>query len=190
MVPDYESVIVSILDWLESHNGHQSDLSRIGLYGWSFGSYLSLRAAAYDKRIGCVIGHGALGYLDIRLAKKSGPIWLRDLMHVYGMDSVDEAETLIPEVDIKKTPAIGQPLLIIQGGEDRILNQPWFQKDYILDWARGEKDVKYYPDGDHCCSNYFDEVIPFAIDWLDKHLNRREANAPVATAAGYSEKKI
>ena len=171
MVPDYENVITTIIDWLESHNDYRIDLSRVGLYGWSFGSYLALRAAAYDRRIGCVIGHGALGYLNINLAQKSGPIWLRDLMHVFGVGSIEEARILLPEIDIKKVPALDRPLLVIQGGEDLVINQPWFQKDYILDWARGDKDLKYYPDGDHCCSNYFDEVIPYAIDWFTRRLD-------------------
>jgi hypothetical protein len=42
--------------------------------------------------------------------------------------------------------------------------------DYFMEWAVGEKELKYYPDGEHICANYLDEVLPYAIDWLRKHL--------------------
>ena len=49
---------------------------------------------------------------------------------------------------------------------DKIRNRE--QVECIMDWAIGEKELKYYPDGEHCCANYFDEVIPYSIDWLRK----------------------
>jgi hypothetical protein len=33
-------------------------------------------------------------------------------------------------------------------------------------------DFVFYPDGGHVCANYLDEVIPYTIDWLIKHLGR------------------
>jgi len=38
--------------------------------------------------------------------------------------------------------------------------------------AAGEKELKFYPDGEHVCANYLDEVLPYATDWLKKHLTR------------------
>jgi len=39
-----------------------------------------------------------------------------------------------------------------------------------MDWAIGEKELKSYPKGKHCCGNFLDEVVPYSIDWLRKHL--------------------
>jgi hypothetical protein len=39
-----------------------------------------------------------------------------------------------------------------------------------MEWAVGEKELKYYPDGEHCCVNYKDEVNPYINDWFRKHL--------------------
>ena len=47
---------------------------------------------------------------------------------------------------------------------------PKDQVDYFMDWAVGEKELKWYPLGEHCCANYFDEVIPYSIDWFRKKL--------------------
>jgi hypothetical protein len=35
------------------------------------------------------------------------------------------------------------------------------------------KELKFYPDGEHVCANYLDEVIPYTIDWFIKHVGRR-----------------
>ncbi len=44
----------------------------------------------------------------------------------------------------------------------------------FMGWAVGEKELKYYPDGDHVCANYMDGVIPYSIDWLKKRLAKQD----------------
>ena len=39
-----------------------------------------------------------------------------------------------------------------------------------MNWAVGEKELKYYPEGEHCCINYLDEIRPYINDWFRKHL--------------------
>ncbi len=39
-----------------------------------------------------------------------------------------------------------------------------------MEWAVGEKELKYYPEGEHVCANYLDETDAYTIDWLKKHL--------------------
>jgi hypothetical protein len=34
------------------------------------------------------------------------------------------------------------------------------------------KELKFYPDGEHVCANYLDEIIPYTTDWFIKHLGR------------------
>ncbi len=46
--------------------------------------------------------------------------------------------------------------------------------DCFMGWAVGEKELKYYPDGDHACANYMDGVIPYSIDWLKKRLAKQD----------------
>jgi hypothetical protein len=31
--------------------------------------------------------------------------------------------------------------------------------DYFMEWASGEKELRFYPDGEHVCANYLDEVF-------------------------------
>jgi len=170
MIPDYESVISTIIDWFEKNNEYDIDLRRIGASGWSFGGYLAPRVAAFEKRILCAVSNGGLGYLRTDMVRKANPIWVRDLLHVTGFKNTEEAKAAWDNIDIKEAPPLDRPLLIIQSGKDRVVPQSKEQVDYIMDWAVGEKELKWYPDGEHCCANYFDEVIPYSIDWLRKHL--------------------
>ena len=88
---------------------------------------------------------------------------------VYWVSS-EEAKEWLGKIDIKHAPPLDRPLLIIHGGKDVVVPNPKDQVDCIMNWAAGEKELRYYPDGEHCCANYFDEVIPYSIDWLRKHL--------------------
>ena len=172
MIPDYEKAVSSIIDWFEQNNKYSINLKKIGASGFSFGGYLAPRAAAFDKRISCAIGNGGVGYITTEMAGRVNPVWVRDLLHVTGFKSVAEAKAAASEIDIKTAPRLDRPLLIIHGGKDIVVPNPREQVDYVMDWAVGDKELKWYPDGEHCCANYFDEVIPYSIDWFKKHLFR------------------
>src|SRR4030042_2476084 len=151
LIPDYEKVVSAIIDWFEKNNDYKIDLSRIGTCGMSLGGYLSPRSAAFDKRISCAVGNGGFGYLNLKTKPRGiNPMIVREFLYMTGFESVEEAGASWGEIDIKEAPRLDRPLLFIQGG----------------------KELKYYPDGEHCCGNYMDEVIPLIIDWLQKHLNK------------------
>ena len=170
MIPDYEKAVNAIIDWFEQNKANEIDLKKIGISGWSFGGYLAPRAAAFDRRICCAIGNGGVGYITEEMSRKVNPIWAKDLLYVTGLKSVAEARDAWNEIDIRKAPPLDRPLLIFHGGKDIVVPRPREQVDYIMNWAIGEKELKWYPDGEHCCANYFDEVIPYSIDWFSKHL--------------------
>jgi len=170
MIPDYEKAVSAIIDWLEKNNKYDIDLKRIGASGFSFGGYLAPRAAAFDKRISCAVGNGGVGFIKLDMTKRVNPIWVKDLLYVTGFKSIEEAKDNWGDIDIRKAPPLERPLLIIHGGKDVVVPNPKEQVDYIMDWAVGEKELKWYPDGEHCCANYFDEVLPYSLDWFRKHL--------------------
>ena len=170
MIKEYEKVVSTIIDWFENNTNYNINIKKIGTYGMSYGGYLSPRVAAYEKRISCAVGNGGLGYLKEK-PKKMNPIWIRDLLHVTGHKKINDVISEWKELDIKKIPPLDRPLLFIQGGMDKLIPEPKKQADYIMDWATGEKELKFYPDGEHCCVNYLDEIIPYTIDWLIKILS-------------------
>jgi alpha-beta hydrolase superfamily lysophospholipase len=165
LIPDYEKAVSAIIDYLEKNNKYHIDLKRIGVEGWSLGGYLAPRAAAFDRRISCAVGNGGPGYLPREIAN---PIYAREILYMTGLKNLEGLETKWEQFDLKKVPPLDRPLLVIHGGEDKIL--PVEHAHYIMEWAVGEKELKYYPDGEHCCVNYKDEVYPYVNDWFRKHL--------------------
>jgi len=173
LIPNYHSAVSTIIDYFEQNTQYNIDTSKIATIGWSLGGYLSARAAAFDKRINCAVANGTFGYLNLKLVKKTIPIYFREMLYITGLDTIEEIEAKFGQIDIMQAPLLDRPLLLFQGGKDKIIRQPKQQADYIMKWATNEKELKYYPNGEHCCANYLDEVIPYTIDWLNKHLNKR-----------------
>jgi len=159
----------AIIDWFERNNTYGINLGRIATLGFSLGGYLSPRVAAFNKRITCAVGNGGFGFLDT-VPKKINPIWLRDFLYITGCENVEQLRATWGRLDIRDAPPLDRPLLYFQGGKDILIPRPKEQADYIMNWAVGEKELKYYPDGEHCCVNYLDEVYPYTFDWLRKHL--------------------
>ena len=65
---------------------------------------------------------------------------------------------------------LDRPLLVFHSGKDRLIPHGKEHADCFMEWAAGERELRFYPDGEHICANYLDEVLPYTIDWLRKHL--------------------
>jgi alpha-beta hydrolase superfamily lysophospholipase len=168
LIPDYEKAVSTIIDYFEKNNRYKIDLTRIGVEGWSLGGYLAPRAAAFDKRICCAVGNGGPGFFPRELV--ANPISAREILYMTGLKNLEGLKTELEQFDIKKAPPLDRSLLIFHSGKDRLIPNGKEHADYFMDWAVGEKELKYYPDGEHCCVNYMDEVHPYINDWLRKHL--------------------
>lgn len=167
---DYESAVSAIIDWFEAHNTYGLDLTRIGTLGWSLGGYLSPRAAAFDTRICCAIGSGGPAHArDFSNIMTVNPLLLKGIPHLVGAETYQEALARF-DIDITTAPPLDRPLLIFHSGNDKLIPHGKDHADDFMDWAVGEKDLQYYPEGVHVCANYLDETDVYMIDWLKKTL--------------------
>lgn len=170
LIPDYEKVVSTIIDWLGENDKYHLNLSKIGTVGWSLGGYLAPRAAAFDQRICCAIGSGGPAFDDfLKNKNKVNPLLLKGIPHLAGAETYEEALKMI-DFNINSAPPMDRPLLIFQSGADRLIPDGREHARVFLDWAIGEKESIFYPDGDHVCSNYLDETDGHMIDWLRKNL--------------------
>jgi len=165
IIPDYEKTISTIINWFEENNKYNIDLKKIATYGISLGGYFSFRAAALDKRICCAVVISGPGYFPTLSELKKIK---RGLFYITGANSLKEVTSLWGEISVKEVPQFDRPLLLIYGEEDKLF--PIEHAYYIMDWTIGEKELKSYPEGKHACINFLDEVVPYSIDWLRKHL--------------------
>jgi alpha-beta hydrolase superfamily lysophospholipase len=167
---DYHRAVTAIIDWFERHNAHQLDLSRIATLGFSLGGYLAPVCAAYDRRICCTVGNSGFARIGgLSGAKKLNPIWQRGVNYLTGCERFEDAVRNF-DLDINSAPVLDRPLLFFHAGKDEVMPTPKKQADAFMEWARGEKDLQYYPEAEHCTVDYLDEVFPYIVDWLQRHL--------------------
>ncbi|MCP4133036.1 MAG: alpha/beta hydrolase [bacterium] len=167
---DYEKVVSAVIDWFEKNNKYTINLKKIATVGFSLGGYLAPLAAAHDRRICCTVGNSGFAAIGgVRGAKKLNPIWQRGINYMTGCEDFEEAVKNF-DLDITRAPRLDRPLLFFHAGKDEVMPSPKKQADTFMDWAVGEKELRFYPHGEHCTVNYLDEVFPYIIDWLKKHL--------------------
>jgi alpha-beta hydrolase superfamily lysophospholipase len=172
MIPDYHAAVTAVLDWLEQTHGQHIDMRRIGAIGFSMGGFFAPLAAAYDHRIACAVGNGGPANLRFLLPQsRASPILLRGFPHAAGTPNLAQAVERL-DYDIARAPPLDRPMLIQHSGRDRIIPEGRAHAEAFMAWAVGEKELQFYPDGEHVCANYLDEVLPYAIDWLSRRLDR------------------
>ena len=166
----YESVS-TIIDWLFEHNEqYKINLKKIATVGFSLGGHLAPLSAAHDKRICCTVGNSGFAQIGgIEGAKKLNPIWQRGINFMTGFDNFEEAVQHF-DLDITKAPPLECPLLFFHAGRDEVMPTPKKQADTFMAWAKGEKELKYYPEAEHCTVDRLDEVFPYIVDWLKKQM--------------------
>jgi alpha-beta hydrolase superfamily lysophospholipase len=167
---DYHPVVSAIIDWFEAHNNHRLDLERVATVGFSLGGYLAPVCAAHDRRVSCAVGNSGFARIGgLAGAKKLNPIWQRGVSYMTGCEDFEEAVRRF-DLDITRAPSLDRPLLFFHAGRDEVMPEPKQQADAFMEWASGEKELVYYPDAEHCTVDYLDEVFPYIVDWLQRHL--------------------
>ena len=169
-MPNYEKAVSTIIDWFENNNPYDLDLRRIAIAGFSLGGFLAPWCAAHDQRICCAVGNSGFARIGgVEGARKLNPIWQRGVMYMTGCDDFGEAVKRF-DLDITQAPPLDRPLLFFHAGRDEVMPSPKLQADTLMAWATGEKELKYYPDAQHCTVDRLDEVFPYIVDWLRKQL--------------------
>jgi alpha-beta hydrolase superfamily lysophospholipase len=188
MIPDYETAVTALIDWLEANDRFGIDLTRIGALGFSMGGYLAPAAAAYDSRISCAAGNGGPARLsDMPPQSRTNPLFLSMFPHATGKKTYEESLRYLA-FDITKAPPLERPLLIFHSGKDRLIPDGKKHGDTFMKWARGDKELRFYEDGEHVCANYLDEVLPYTVDWF-KHRLRLDTTAFESLAPGFWKKE-
>jgi len=65
-----------------------------------------------------------------------------------------------------------EEVFIYNAGKDEVMPSPKIHAEKVMRWAKGDKTLKFYEDGEHCTMNYLDEVFPEIIDWIKKVFER------------------
>ncbi|MER7751474.1 alpha/beta fold hydrolase [Kitasatospora sp. NPDC097643] len=160
--PDYHRVVGRALDAL-AHRGEGLDLARTAVIGLSLGGYYAAETAAHEPRIraaALVSGPYRLDWDELvpfvtaTLAQRCG--------------GAEAARAFVRRVDLTAlAPAITTPLLVVEGGEDRI---PGVVNATALADRAPDAELLLVPHGNHLLGTALPDWLPATADWLTARL--------------------
>jgi alpha-beta hydrolase superfamily lysophospholipase len=165
-VIEFESVFRLVLDRVKSMN--HVDIDRIGVFGVSFGGYLSARVASafQDELRACINLSGGFDHDALPMAP---PLLQHDFRYLFQLDSREAMDKIaVEKLNLRGHAPLKIPLLCIHATEDRII--PYDSCERMMEWAQGPKELITYNDHGHVCINHFHDLIPRFADWMAGHL--------------------
>jgi 2,6-dihydroxypseudooxynicotine hydrolase len=162
---DYEVPVRYAIDYLQTRR--DLDMSRVGLLGVSLGGYYAVRAAAFDPRIRAAISLGGPYSLAEHFA--DGPVLTRDAL-IFRLYAEDEGAALEKLRQFDLSGVMGNilcPLLVIMGGQDRIV--PPQAAERMANEAK-RAQLWMFEEGNHACSNIPYKFRPQQADWMRETL--------------------
>jgi dienelactone hydrolase len=166
MAIQFEQVVESVL--AEVRQLPELDSERLGIGGLGHGGYLAARSAALLPGAFKACASLSGGY-DHDNHLRWTPLVRQELRHVFGQPH-DAAMNRIAreELSLRAIPRLTAPLLVIHGGQDTIM--PYDSCLRLMEWARGDKDLIFYPEEPHGCANRLDDFLPRLGHWMADHL--------------------
>jgi pimeloyl-ACP methyl ester carboxylesterase len=191
--PDYEIVVETIIDYILSRE--ETDPERLALYGLSYGGYIVLRGAIFDRRVKACIANP--GWLDMYAFFRKGlpafthqmttataaKIWqlstkfwklgefaASQFKMIYGVDTTREILETLKEYNNRGLEGeITCPLLLLAGeGEgDELLNQ---QRELLAKVQSPVRKLRIFKEAEgadaHCMTNNLVFHNQIIFDWL------------------------
>ena len=150
----------------------QIDKNRIGVYGWSMGSYWAPRIAAHDSRVKAVVGAMGVYQQKDTLFKHGKPAYRANYMYMsntYDEDAFDAMAaqmTLGPLADKIKCPT-----LLAMGEFDELC--PLEDSEQLFDMLRCPKELWVFENETHTFGGRLPDFYLFVADWLRDALEGR-----------------
>ena len=172
LIPDFERSVSAVIDFLASRD--EIDSSRIGVVGRSTGGHWACKVAANDKRIAAAVAWGMIYALRDFATIPAGLVALFD--HAAGLRSSEDTRRFLAGYDLGAVAAaITCPLMIVQGGRDKVATLDGAR--LLASQVRGPVELVSFPDSGHCCHDRSYIVKPAMADFLARHLHAAGATA-------------
>jgi alpha-beta hydrolase superfamily lysophospholipase len=134
----------------------------VALLGTSFGGYLALRHAREFGDLAAVVD--IAGPYDLGWFRRMQPVVQEGFRHVLGVDSDDEAESLLIPMTLDGHLPRGVPALVVHGARDPII--PVRHAHRIAGELGSDVTLRVEPEGNHSCNNLHTVIRPFVADWI------------------------
>ncbi|MER6300217.1 alpha/beta fold hydrolase [Kitasatospora sp. NPDC001539] len=159
--PDYHHVVGRALDALAGRDG--LDPARTAVVGLSLGGYYAAKAAAHEPRLHAAVTvsgpyrldwDGLVPFVTETLTQRCG--------------SPEAARAFAARIDLTAlAPTITLPLLVVEGGEDRI---PGVTAATALASRAPNAELLLVPHGNHLLGTALPDWLPTTADWLATRL--------------------
>lgn len=140
--------------------------SRIGIFGVSYGAFLSLYCAGLEPRITAAGGIGA-PFLDINKVRKNAlAAQRRKSLKISGAKSEQEHSLIMSQLEMERIISqVECPALVIHGKNDYVLDGIKTNQKFAAVLS-GEVTSKVVENGDHLCSQFLkDWLADYVFDW-------------------------
>ena len=171
---NFERAGSAVLDYLATRP--EVDPGRIGLYGWSMGSYWGPRIAARDPRLkACVAAMGV--YLDKEIIfNEARPTYKQNYMYMSNIPDEAAFDRVAREMTLEPLASrIRCPMLLIMGEFDELC--PLEDAERFFEMLPGPKELWVFEDQNHTLGDRLADMYPLMADWLKERLLRDEPEA-------------
>jgi len=162
-VDNFERAGSAAIDYLEGRP--EVDPLRVGLYGWSMGSYWGPRIAAHDDRLKACVG--AMGvYLEKdHLFKTGKPAYRSNYMYMSNTCDEDAFDAMADQMTLE--PLAGKihcPTLLAMGEFDELC--PIEDAERLFEMLRCPKELWVYENETHTLGSRLPDFYLAVADWI------------------------
>lgn len=167
---NFERAGSAALDFLETVP--EVDGGRIGLYGWSMGSYWAPRIAAHDPRVKALAGAMGVYMQKDTIFKEAKPAYRANYMYMSNIHDEDAFDDMAAEMTLEPLAgAIRCPTLLAMGEFDELC--PLEDAERLFDMLDCPKEMWVYEDETHTFGSRLPDFYLHVADWMRDALEGR-----------------
>ncbi|MCC6531891.1 MAG: alpha/beta hydrolase [Burkholderiales bacterium] len=167
---NFERAGSAAIDWLETRP--EVDAKRIGLYGWSMGSYWAPRIAAHDARVKAMVG--AMGVYEQKdtIFKHGKPAYRANYMYMSNVHDEQAFDDMIAHMTLSPLAEnIHCPTLLVMGEFDELC--PLEDGERLFERLKCPKELWVYENETHTFGGRLPDFYLHVADWLRDAIDGR-----------------
>lgn len=167
---NFERAGAAAIDFLETLP--EIDASKVGVYGWSMGSYWGPRIAAYDARVKALVGAMGVYLQKDTIFKHGKPAYRANYMYMSDIHDEDAFDEMAAQMTLESlVGAIRCPTLIAMGEFDELC--PLEDAERLFDLLDCPKELWVYEDETHTFGSRLPDFYLHVADWMRDALEGR-----------------
>jgi len=167
---NFERAGAAAIDYLETRP--EIDAGRVGVYGWSMGSYWAPRIAAHDPRVKAVVG--AMGVYEQKdtIFKHGKPAYRANYMYMSNVHDEDAFDAMIGQMTLAPlADKIKCPTLLAMGEFDELC--PLEDGEALFERLQCPKELWVFENETHTFGGRLPDFYLFVADWMRDALDGR-----------------